>query len=177
MPGQPTPGGGTLPSVGTSTASSTAGGGATAIPAGTTLILSDAAISSTDISSAMPADAPQGATIPFQTPSGTIVLKNFYTAAQGYWSPLNTVLIEYNPAYAIWYYRDSSDFEIDIPVGGTIADEDTAASQLAAALGVGQQELCSLPVQAVFTIDRGITNESLPLDFCPAPNPAPPAGE
>ena len=76
------------------------------------------------------------------------------------------LLIQSNSSYAIWYYRDSSEFEIDIPVNGTFADEDNAASQLAGILGVSQKELCSLSVSAVFEIDQGNGDEAYPLDSC-----------
>lgn len=138
------------------------------IPSGTTLSLGDAALSPADLSVGPPADAPQGATISFQAASGTIVLKNFYAGAQAYWAPLDALLITYTPAYALWYYRDTSDFVVEIPLSGTSADEDTGASALAADLGVSQQTLCELPVTAVFVIDRGMDNQEYPLDLCTA---------
>jgi hypothetical protein len=136
--------------------------GAAIIPFG------DAAVTGVDISPGAPADAPQGPTLQFQAASGTVTLNNFYNSAQGYWIPFDMLLIQSNASYAIWYYRDSSEFEIDIPTGGTFTDEDNAASQLARILGVGQQELCSLPVTAVFEIDQGNDDEVYPLNFCSA---------
>jgi hypothetical protein len=134
---------------------------------GTILLLGDATVSSADISSAMPSDAPKGATIAFQTASGTIALKNFYSVAQGYWAPLNALLLANSPSYTMWYYRDNSEFSIVIPLGGTASSSDAAATVLAADLGVNEQELCALPVAAVFMIDRGMDSEQYPLDFCP----------
>jgi len=139
------------------------------VPAGATISLGDTSVSSTDITSGEPADAPQGATLQFQTASGTVALNNFYASAQGYWAALNTVLIAYNPGYAIWYYRDTSQFAIDVPLGGTQADEDSAAGVLAQDLGVSQQALCGLPVTVIFDADRGISNFEYPLDFCTTP--------
>lgn len=153
--------GGNLPVQTNSTTSDQ--GGAPAAP--TTLSLDDTQIPLSDIT-ALPSDVPQSPTIQFQTASGTITLKNFYPAAKGYWAPLDLVLLENNPSYTIWYYRDSSEFEIDIPLSGTSSDADAGAAQLANDLGVSKQSLCGLPVTASFIIDRGMDSQTYPLDFC-----------
>ena len=135
---------------------------------GTTLSLGDALVPLSDISSGPPADAPQGATISFQTANGAVTLNNFYTGAQGYWAPLDAVLLTNNSAYAIWYYRDPSNFLIEVALNGTTADEDAAETVLATDLGVSQNELCSLPVAVTFATDRGTDSQQYPLDICPA---------
>ena len=142
-----------------------ANGGAGA-PFGGSILLGDATVSSTDITPGIPAGAPQGATISFQTASGTITLKNFYNDAQGYWAPLDALLLQHNASYTTWYYRDTSEFTIVLPVDGTMSDADAAAMQLAGDLGVSEQKLCSLPVSAVFMIDRSMDSQIYPFDFC-----------
>lgn len=131
-----------------------------------TIALGDASIASSDITPGAPADTPQGPTIQFQAASGTITLDNFYTGAQGYWAPDDALLIRSTATYATWYYRDSSAFEIDIPVGGTLTDEGNAAAQLSAILGIDQKQLCSLSVSAVFAFDQGNDSEVYPLSSC-----------
>jgi hypothetical protein len=156
--------------VGTGTTPSLVGGNTTTSgsnSSGAPLLLGDATIPSSDISSAMPSDAPHGPTMTFQTASGTVVLKNFYNVAQGYFFTLNTLLLASSPSYTIWYYRDNSEFSMVIPLEGTESDENAAATVLAADLGVSEQELCNLPVVVIFMIDRGMDSEQYPLDFCP----------
>jgi hypothetical protein len=133
---------------------------------GNSFFLSDAGISQADITPGPPSDAPQGATIPFQTASGTVTLKNFYPSVQGYWPPLDVLLLADGPSYTLWYYRDDSQFEIDVPPDGGLFDEDAGATQLSTMLGVSQQQLCSLPVTVVYMIDGGTDGETSPLDFC-----------
>lgn len=130
-----------------------------------TLFLGDATISGADISSTMPSDAPQSPTIPFQTASGTVSLKNFYLGAQGYWFDLDSLLLQYDQAYVLWYYRGISEFVIVLPENGE--DQAAAEAALAGDLGVSQQTLCSLPVMVEYVFDRGNSEEDLPLESCP----------
>jgi len=150
-----------------------AGQGTTTQGGGTTseayIGLGDSGITSSEIAPGAPSDAPQGPTLSFQTASGTITLNNFYTTARGYWAPLNVLLLADSPAYAIWYYRDSSAFEIDVPPDGGLSDEDSAASQLSGMLGISQQELCALPLTVVFQIADGGDSATAPLDSCIVP--------
>ena len=130
-----------------------------------TLAFGDASISGSDISSALPADAPTGPTILFQAASGTIPLKNFYASAQGYEFNLDLILLQYNASYTLWYSRGDSSFAIDLPEDGS--DQAAAEAALANDLGVSTQTLCSLPVTADYTFDRGNSNQELPLEACP----------
>lgn len=129
-----------------------------------TLTLGDAIISGADISSTMPSDAPQGATISFQAASGTVSLKNFYTGAQGYWFDLDAVLLQYNQSYVLWYYRGNSSFMIVLPTDGE--DQAAAETALAQDLGVAPSGLCSLPVTVEYVFDRGGSSQELPLLSC-----------
>ena len=55
-------------------------------------ILGDATVPSGEITSTMPADASQGHHT-FQVATGTVTLSNFYTTAQGYWPPLDALVL------------------------------------------------------------------------------------
>jgi len=152
--------GGSLPTPGPA-ASSTA--------AAPEFMLGDATVPSGEITTTMPADAPQGNTIQLQVATGTVTLSNFYATAQGYWPSLDALVISANATYTIWYYRDSSQFSIVLALGATTADADNAASVLASHLGVSLQKLCALPVSAVYMIDRDMDSVEYPLDFCTTP--------
>ena len=144
------------------------GGGQAGVSGGSAgLLLGDGSLPPGDVTTTMPADAPQGDTLPFQVATGTMILKNFYMTAQGYWPGLNALILANNASYTIWYYRDTSQFTMVFALGATTADENAAAASLAAQLGVDVHGLCSLPVMDTFMIDRGMDAVSYPLDFCP----------
>jgi hypothetical protein len=130
-----------------------------------TLVLGDASIPGANISSQLPSDSPSGVTISFQTANGTVAVKNFYSGAQGYWLDLDALLLQYNQAYTLWYYRSNSGFVIVLPEDGE--NQAAAESALASDLGVSSQMLCSLPVTVEQLLDNGNSNEELPLESCP----------
>lgn len=128
---------------------------------------SSSALAAAGAAGPLPADAPQGDTFMLQAASGTVTVRNFYKTGLGYYPDTDTVMLEKNASYTIWYYRSTSHFDIWFsPGAGTAADEAAAARALEGDLGIDQKSLCMLSAGEVFQVDRGITNETGPLEVC-----------
>ena len=119
-----------------------------------------------DVSSAMPADAPQTDTFNLQTQTGSVTVKNFYKTAEGYAPNVDGILIAQTSTYSIWYYRGIASFAILPAASAGSEDISSAEKDLMTTLGIGMGDLCSLSVSIVYQVDGGKSDQEGPLPDC-----------
>ncbi len=146
-----TPGGsGSLPSVGTSTASGGSG----------------AASSSPSSSVAM--ETPTSTALVIGTSQGSVSMNNFYKSADYITQDQQTVVIHGTDQYSIQYNAGDSSFSIGILSAPLEAARQAAEAELLSALGISKQDACKLTVYEGVPayVSSQYVGRNFPLSFC-----------
>jgi hypothetical protein len=113
-------------------------------------------------------DAPTGTTFTIGTPSGTVQVKNFYTAANTQLSDDGVLVIAQTSDYLISYDPTNSSFWVGISGTPFATVRPEAEAAFLSALGVSKSDACKLSVSVgvPYAAGNSMDGQSSPLSFC-----------